>query len=65
MIAEERFELRVTCNYCGHHNQLTIATVSLPDCYLVNCSTCGGSIGTISKIRAPIRAENAVFRMAS
>ena len=65
MIAEEKFELRVTCNYCGHHNQLTIAAVSLPECYLVNCSTCGAGIGTVGAIRAPIRAENAVFRMAS
>lgn len=65
MITEGKFELRVTCNYCGHHNQLTIAAVSLPECYLVNCANCGGNIGTVGKIRSPIRAENAVFRMAS
>ncbi len=65
MISEERFDLRATCIHCGHHNQLTIAAVSLPDCYVVNCSYCGGTIGTLGKIRPPIRAENAVFRMAS
>lgn len=65
MYAERRFELRITCGFCGHINQMTIATVSLPECNLVNCSVCGGAIGTLDASRTPPELETSEPRLAS
>jgi hypothetical protein len=51
MSSEQRFDLHITCNFCGHDNHLTVATVSLPDCHVINCSVCGGAVGTFGEIR--------------
>lgn len=48
---EQRFDLQILCAFCGHHNHLIVATVSLPDSYAISCSICGGAIGTIGEIR--------------
>ena len=47
---ERRFELSINCGYCGHHNRLTIATVSLPDFHLLNCALCCGTLGTVASV---------------
>lgn len=53
MNLEQRYDLRVTCTFCGHDNHLAVAAVSLPDNHVVNCSACGGAVGTIAQIKTP------------
>jgi transcription elongation factor Elf1 len=61
---ERRFDLLLTCVFCGHHNRLTIATVSLPDCHIVNCSVCGGALGTLGNVRGQPPQEAPDLRLA-
>lgn len=58
MCSERRFDLQITCTFCGHDNHLTVATVSLHDGHVINCSICGCAVGTIGEIKPRREAEN-------
>lgn len=51
MNSEQRFDVHVTCTTCGHDNQLSVATVSLPESHALNCSVCGRTVGTLAQGR--------------
>ena len=51
MTSDQRFDMRVTCAYCGHASTISVAAVSLPGDHRVNCPVCGTSMGTIAQIK--------------
>jgi len=62
MSSEQRLDLHVTCDYCGHENHLTVATASLSDQHPVNCAVCGGKVGTLADLKA---RDPATLRIAA
>lgn len=46
--AQSTYNIEINCDFCGHVNRMTIATVSLSPESPVACPGCGGHLGAVA-----------------